>query len=73
MDLRVEYYQDEDAGQWGFVVPRLHIVGGGLPTRAEAVEQARDAILFTLEGDEDESPPPGRDVGYFHVTIDRAS
>lgn len=73
MDLRVEYYRDEDTGQWGFVVPRLRIVGGGAATRAKAEEQARDAILFTLEGDDDESVPDGHDVGYFHVTIARAS
>lgn len=40
MDLRVEYYQDVDTRQWGFVVPRLRIVGGGVATRAEAEEQA---------------------------------
>jgi len=46
MDLRVEYYQDVDTRQWGFVVPRLRIVGGGVATRTEAEEQAREAIIF---------------------------
>jgi predicted RNase H-like HicB family nuclease len=73
MDLRVEYYQDEDTGQWGFVVPRLKIVGGGASTRAEAEEQARDAILFTLEGGDEEPVPAGHDVGYFHITVEKAS
>ena len=55
------------------MVPRLTIVGGGVPTRAEAEEQARDAILFTLEGDDEEPDPTGHDVGYFHVTVEKAS
>ena len=73
MDLRVEYYQDEDTGQWGFVVPRLHIVGGGAATCTEAEEQAREAILFTLEDDDSHTAPMGHVVGYFHVSIDKAS
>ena len=73
MDLRVEYYQDEDTEQWGFVVPRLKIVGGAASTRAEAEEQARDAILFTLGGDDEEPDRTGHDVGYFHVTVEKAS
>ena len=57
MDLRVEYFYDEESGHWGFVVPSLNIVGGGAETREEAEEEAREAILFTLEGDDEEPVP----------------
>jgi predicted RNase H-like HicB family nuclease len=73
VDLRVEYYQDEDTGHWGFVVPGLNIVGGGAETHEEAEEEAREAILFTLEGDDAEPVPAGHDVGYFHITVEKAS
>jgi predicted RNase H-like HicB family nuclease len=72
MDLRVEYFYDDESKHWGFVVPRLSIVGGGAATRAEAEEQAREAILFSLEG-EDDPVPVGHEVGYFHVSLDKAS
>ena len=48
MDLRVIYVYDDEADAWGFRIPSLGIVGSG-STRAEAEEQARAAILFTLE------------------------
>ncbi len=73
MDLRVEYYQDVDTGQWGFVVPRLRIVGGGVATRAAAEEQAREAILFALESDNRSPVPAGQDVDYFRITVEKAS
>lgn len=47
--IRVEYVQDDD--RWGFVVPALHIVGGG-PTRDDARRRAREAIVFALESSE---------------------
>jgi len=73
VDLRVEYYQDVDTRQWGFVVPRLRIVGGGVSTRAEAEEQAREAIIFALESGDDEPDLVGHDVDYFRVTVEKAS
>ena len=73
MDLRVEYFYDEESGHWGFVVPSLNIVGGGAETRKEAEEEARKAILFTLEGDDEEAVPAGHDVDYSHITVKKAS
>jgi len=73
MDLRVEYYQNVDTRQWGFVVPRLRIVGGGVATRAEAEDQAREAIIFALESNDDEPDLVGHDVDYFRVTVEKAS
>jgi predicted RNase H-like HicB family nuclease len=46
--IRVEYVWDDEAKAWGFVVPALHIVGGG-PSREDARRRARDAIAFALE------------------------
>ena len=71
MDLRVIYVDDDDADAWGFRIPSLGIVGGGA-TRAEAEEQARAAILFTLE-DDTVDLLPGEEVGYFHVTIENGA
>lgn len=73
MDLRVEYFYDDESRHWGFVVPSLNIVGGGLDTRAEAEKEARDAIVFTLEGDDQEPVPAGHDVGYFRISVEKAS
>ena len=70
MELRVEYYYDEEAGNWGFRVPALAIVGGGDDTRAEAEEHAREAILFTLADDTRDHDEPGRHVGYVRVSLD---
>jgi predicted RNase H-like HicB family nuclease len=72
MNLRVEYFYDPESNHWGFVVPNLNVVGGGAETRAEVEEQARAAILFTLEG-ENEPAPAGHEVGYFRVRLDKAS
>jgi predicted RNase H-like HicB family nuclease len=69
MDLRVIYVYDDEADAWGFRIPSLGIVGSG-STRAEAEEQARAAILFTLEDDSVELLP-GEEVGYFHVTVEK--
>jgi predicted RNase H-like HicB family nuclease len=69
MDLRVIYVYDDEAETWGGRIPSLGIVGSGA-TRAEAEEQARAAILFTLEDDAVELLP-GEEVGYFHVTVEK--
>jgi hypothetical protein len=47
--IRVEYVWDDEVKAWGFAVPALHIVGGGGPNRADAVQRAREAIVFALE------------------------
>jgi predicted RNase H-like HicB family nuclease len=69
MDLRVIYVYDDEADAWGFRIPSLGIVGSGA-TRAEAEEQARAAILFTLE-DDTVDLLPGEEVGSFDVTIEK--
>jgi len=76
VDLHVEYYYDDEAQHWGFRVPSLRIIGGGQPTREEAEEAAREAILFTLEADDLDASDLGLEehtVGHFRVTVEKAS
>lgn len=49
--LRVELFFDEEAGNWHYRVPALHINGGGTPNRAAAQRECLSAIAFALEGD----------------------
>jgi hypothetical protein len=44
--LRVELFWDEEAGNWHYRVPALHINGGGTPTRAETERECLSAIAF---------------------------
>ena len=49
--LRVELFFDEEAGNWHYRVPALHINGGGTSTREDAEQDCLSAIAFALEGD----------------------
>jgi hypothetical protein len=49
--LRVELFFDEEADNWHYRVPALHINGGGTPTREDAEQECLSAIAFALEGD----------------------
>lgn len=49
--LRAELFLDDEAGNWHYRVPALHINGGGAATREDAERQCLDAIAFALEGD----------------------
>jgi hypothetical protein len=44
--LRVELFFDEEAGNWHYRVPALHINGGGTPTRENAERDCLSAIAF---------------------------
>ena len=52
--LRAEYYFDDEAGNWHFRVPALHINGGGTPSREDAERECLAAVAFALEGNPDE-------------------
>ena len=49
--LRAEFFLDDEANNWHYRVPALHINGGGAATREDAERQCLDAIAFALEGD----------------------
>ena len=63
--LRVEMFFDEEASNWPYRVPALHINGGGTPTREEAEHECLAAIAFALEGD-----PRDYDTDAETVTLD---
>ena len=46
--LRVELFWDEDASNWRYRVPALHINGGGTSTREEAERESLSAVAFAL-------------------------
>ncbi len=52
--LRAEFFYDDEAGNWHFRVPALHVIGGGAATRAEAERQCVDAVVFAFAGDPSE-------------------
>jgi hypothetical protein len=49
--LRVEPFHDDEADNWHYRVPALHINGGGTATREEAARDSLAAINFALQGD----------------------
>jgi hypothetical protein len=49
--LRVELFHDDEARNWHYRVPALHINGGGTGTREEAERDCLAAIAFALQGD----------------------
>lgn len=52
--LRAEFYFDDEANNWHFRVPALHINGGGTLTRDDAERECLAAITFALEGNPEE-------------------
>lgn len=49
--LRAEFYFDDEACNWHYRVPALHINGGGTASRDDAERDCLDAISFALQGD----------------------
>ena len=49
--LRVELFYDDEAANWHYRVPALHINGGGCSTRGDAEADCLAAVTFALEGD----------------------
>lgn len=62
--LRVELFHDDEAGNWHFRVPALHINGGGAATRADAERESLAAITFALQGDPRDYDPSAETVTY---------
>jgi hypothetical protein len=63
--LRVELFHDDEAGNWHYRVPALHINGGGTATREEAEQDCLAAISFALQGD-----PRDYDAAAETITLD---
>jgi hypothetical protein len=66
--LRVELFFDEQAGNWHYRVPALHIDGGGTPTRADAERECLSAIAFALKADPADYDTDAETVA-FDVTV----
>lgn len=65
--IPVRIYYDDEARNWHFHVPELHIVGGGQATRAEARQAAAEAIAFALEAEPDAEHPD--ELEYLDVAV----
>jgi hypothetical protein len=65
MSARVELFYDDEAANWHYRVPALHINGGGAATRTDAERDCLAAIAFALEGD-----PRDYDTDADTVTLD---
>jgi predicted RNase H-like HicB family nuclease len=66
----VEYIYDHEVQSWGFAVPALHIVGSA-DTRAEARQQALEAIAFALEVEPGhDAVLPGAEVEMLDLALD---
>ena len=70
--LRVELFWDEEANNWHFRVPALHINGRGTATREEAKRESLSAIAFALEGDPRDYDPSSEAVT-LDVTVEPAA
>jgi hypothetical protein len=55
--LRVQLFYDQEATNWQYRAPALHINGGGTPTRADAEQECLSAIAFSLEGNPEDYDP----------------
>jgi predicted RNA binding protein YcfA (HicA-like mRNA interferase family) len=60
--LRVELFWDEEASNWHYRVPALHINGGGTATREQAERESLSAVAFALEGDPRDYDPSAEAV-----------
>jgi hypothetical protein len=60
--LRVELFWDEEASNWHYRVPALHINGGGTATREQAERESLSAVAFALEGDPSDYDPSAEAV-----------
>jgi predicted RNase H-like HicB family nuclease len=65
--IPVRIYYDDEAKNWHFHVPELHIVGGGQRTHDEARQAAAAAIAFVLESKPDTND--GKPFEYLDVTV----
>jgi hypothetical protein len=70
--LRVELFFDEEADNWHYRVPALHINGGGTRAREDAERECLSAIAFALEGDPQDYDTDAETIT-FDVSVARAA
>jgi hypothetical protein len=66
--LRIELFFDDEARNWHYRVPALHINGGGLPSRHDAEQDCLSSITFALEGNPADYDPTAEALT-FEVTV----
>jgi predicted RNase H-like HicB family nuclease len=67
--IPVEFFYDDDARNWGFVVDTPSVVGGGDATLEAAIKHAAEAIAFALEGEAKPEPPAGGRIEYLPISV----
>jgi hypothetical protein len=67
-----EFFYDDEARNWHYRIPALHINGGGVTSREQAVSQCLAAIAFALEGDPHEYDSKAETVT-FDVSVSPAA
>lgn len=67
--IPVEFFYDDEAGSWGFVVEAPSVVGGGDSTLEEAIQHAAEAIAFALEGSGEPARTDSGRIEYLPVSV----
>ena len=67
--IPVEFFYDDEARNWGFVVETPSVVGGGDATLEAAIQHASEAIAFALEGDPRQAATAGSRIEYLPVSV----
>ena len=69
MKLAMEIFFDEEAGQWGYSVPALSIVGTGCKSKEEAHRLGYQAIEAGLEAGREDSSSDDAEFVMFDVEV----
>jgi hypothetical protein len=72
MKLAMEIFLDEEAGQWGYAVPALSIVGTGCRSKEEARRLGYEAIGKVLEA-QPQTASRGAEIIMFDVEVTSAT
>jgi hypothetical protein len=72
MKLAMEIFLDEEAGQWGYAVPALSIVGTGCRSKEEARGLGYEAIGKVVEA-QPQNASRGAEIIMFDVEVTPAS
>ncbi len=67
--IPVEFFYDDEARNWGFVVETPSVVGGGDATLEAALHHAAEATAFALEGGVKPAGPAAGRIEYVPVTV----